>query len=448
MRKFTTLLLVFVGCGGSSEPADPATAQQSVQALLPGLVDDTSDAADDATAADAVRGYRDSARAINSSFGALPFMLPFAAEDTVAKRPEDPERPGAAAVRWLNEHVLLAANYEGDGVYLVKGANVCDDGDSECVKDIDAAEIRVRVLKVDGGLDVTVMVGADRVEPVELELRASSIDATVDLAQAKQALAHIAAATGADIQLPSTMSGKIAATLARKGAKHVEISGAVRAAVKIAGSSDDGPYSLDVAARDPLFKLVLDAGARRHTLDVDIGAVALRAPWHLLSPDSKASGDASLDIAKITASLVADGAANQLTATNVAAGITLELSGHTLLGLDLKPFTATIVPRAGGLPRILLSPAFDVTVKLDNVPLANAGDDVADWALDETYTVHAGQEIQPLDGAIRAVKGTIDVAAVGAGARVTVPEGQCLVRDELRSGEQPLIGLLAAGACP
>ena len=102
---------------------------------------------------------------------------------------------------------------------------------------------------------------------------------------------------------------------------------------------------------------------------------------------------------------------------------TVKLDGHTLLGVSVNDggtFALTLVPRDGSLPRLLVDPGLDLAVTLGLAPLAAAGDDVAAWARDEVLTLHVGQELQPLAGALQVVRGTLRLAATKAGASVTV----------------------------
>ena len=95
-----------------------------------------------------------------------------------------------------------------------------------------------------------------------------------------------------------------------------------------------------------------------------------------------------------------------------------------------------------------------VDIGLNLAPLASAGDEVESWALDESYHISMGTQVQPvaatLDfaGGLRAVAGTIEIAATKAGVSLSVPAGQCLVEDLVTDGEHPIIGALAAAACP
>ncbi len=113
----------------------------------------------------------------------------------------------------------------------------------------------------------------------------------------------------------------------------------------------------------------------------------------------------------------------------------------------MKTFALHILP-GPELPRFLLDPGFDLSLAVSLRPLADAGDAVEPWALDELYRITAGAELQPLEGALRAVTGSISVAATKAGASVTVAQGQCLLPDVVTTGEHPVIGQLTAGACP
>jgi hypothetical protein len=336
----------------------------------------------------------------------------------------------------------------------VRGARVCPvaDGatapDPDCVQAVEDAEIRIRVtLPGGGGLDFTVMIGPGRAAPLVIGLRRDSLDAALDLGEAKEALLHLAAVAGEDLQLPSTMRGRIGVNLTRHGARHIEISLGVRDAIEVSGTMDKGPYDLDVAASDPLLRVELDAPRGRHAIELDVGRVTLAAPWQALSSESKATGQMSFELRGATFAAVL---AETLTITGVGLGdgpLTIKLDGTTILGVDLDHLDVEIVP-AGAFPRILLSPGLEVVVQVATKKLADAGDVVSAWTHDETVTVRAGQEVGPYLRGVKAVRGAISVSTLKAGAGVTAAEGQCLTGSPLTAGEHPLIGLFAAVPCP
>jgi hypothetical protein len=461
MRKLSVwgLVVVAASCGGGDEPADPATARAEVAALLPGIVDDSSDSLDAAGDAQGMVDLRAAMTSLERSFAGLPFDFPLADDAALVAKALAPqtaeERPGAAAARWLAENVFSDANHEGDGVFRIRGAAICpiEDGatapDPECVANIDAAELRVRVGRASGGgLNLTLLVGPDRDEPLTVRLRVGLIDVAVDLGEARSALQHLAAVVGEELDLPATMRGVVAFRLQRHAARHVEASFAVRSAVEIAGSMDGGPYAFTAAARDPMLSVELNAVAGRFTGRLDVGAVSLRAPWSAVSPDSLASGAMAFDLRGLTGELILDAAGLALVGAGLGGGpLTVKLDGATLLSVAVETFDLGIAAGAAR-PTIDLDPGLEVEVIVAMRPLADAGDEVESWALDERFTISVGPSVQPLEGAVLVADGAIDLAATKAGAAVHVAEGQCLLGSEVTSGEHPVLGLFAAGACP
>jgi hypothetical protein len=441
------------GAGDGGEPADPAAARAEIDAIVPSLTDDTSDSLDAAGAMGGVEALRASMTSMNASFE-LPFDLPLA-EDVARKlAQESDERPGAALARWLRERVFVDAAYEGDGVFRISGARVCpvEDGatapDPDCVQAIDDAELRVRATRPDGGgLDLVILVGPERSAPIELGLRAGAIDVAVDLAEAKEALLHLAAVTGEELELPSVMRGRVGVSLERRGARHVALAAGVRQAIEIAGEMEGGPFSLSVQAREPVLAVELDLPRGAFSVDVDVGRVALAAPWRVLSPDSAATGQGSFELAGVTAAATLG---DTLRIDDVSLGgspLAVKLGAHTILSVALAALDVEVVPTAAA-PRILLSPGLEVVVTLGTRPLADAGDEVAAWTHDEVVTLRAGQEVVPYAGGVEAVRGAISISAAKAGASVTAAEGQCLAGSPLTAGEHPLVGLFAAVPCP
>ena len=461
MRNVSVAVWVVLlsACAPDEEPADPASARAEVAALVPTLVDDSSDSFDAAGEMQGLESFRASMTSLNTSFEGLPFRFPFG-DDAVAlaKAALAPqtaeERPGAALVRWLNE-ILTDANHEGGGIFRIRGAQVCPDAensdlpDPECVENVDAAELRIRVSHASGGgLNFALQVGPERDEPLFIQLRVGFIDVEVDLAAAKRALLHLAAVVGEDLDLPAVMRGRVAARLTRHGPRHVEIGAAVRGAVEISGTMEGGPYAFTAAARDPLLTVELNAPASRFTGLLDVGPVSLRAPWSAVDSESLASGEMAFDLRGVTGELILDAAGLAITHAGLGgAPLTLKLGGATLLSVAVANFDLGIA--AGqARPIIDLDPKLDVDVVVALQPLAAAGDEVDAWALDERFTIDVGPSVQPLAGAVKAVSGTIDVAATKAGVSVHVAQGQCLLGSTVTAGEHPVLGLLAAGACP
>src|SRR3972149_1655581 len=128
--------LPVAACGGR-ESADPGTARDHVSTSLPRIVDSatrsTSFLAEEGTVMDDLSQGMSS---LNASYPALPFQFPFAESAYASTKrairshlPGGEDSPGEAIARFLNERTFIDANYEGDGVYLLRGEVLCDGED-------------------------------------------------------------------------------------------------------------------------------------------------------------------------------------------------------------------------------------------------------------------------------------------------------------------------------
>jgi len=241
---------------------------------------------------------------------------------------------------------------------------------------------------------------------------------------------------------------------------------AVREAVRIEANADGGRIAFSTAAKDPLASLEIDAAAREITALFDLGETQLAMPYHMLDPDTLASGTWKLDWKGLSFTATARDGDDSIRIDNIGLGddtSTIVLDDTQLLGVDLNAddgrrlgLTLTADPD-GGLPIATFDPGMDLVVDVYLKPLADAGDFVDSWLMDDTYQVSIDgdspqtQSIAPdLDtgapGALRVARGTLTIA--DDSAAVVVPAGQCLLADPVTEGENPIVGAVTAGACP
>jgi hypothetical protein len=480
-------------CDTAEPVAAPQDAQQRVTDTVPAVVDSTVASLDFLQTSTTLAQLGDAQASLAGAFPSLGFLqsgdttepAPAPATGTIASirhrghqllaDPATSDDSGAAIAKFLREVVFTEENYEGDGYYLLGGDDLCGEDpttgapDPECVSTVDDAELRVHaVLAGDGGVDLSLAVGPDRVEPITFELRPASIAVVVDLGAARDAVAFLASLTGEDIDLPDVLEGVVAAQITVNGPQDVTISASIREAVRVEATLPSGaPISLSSAASDPLASVHVAADAGQLDASFDLGRTQLSAPWQELSADSLATGTMALDLRGVSASVSLEEGAQSLQITDIGLGdgtSTLMLDDATLVAVDLnadagRRFTLTVLPEDGGQPTFGFDPEFDLSVAFGLQPLADAGDEVESFLLDETYRITADGDmptLQPIDadeaqgtpGALRVVSGQLAVSSTAADAAVTVASGKCLLEDELTDGEHPVLGHLAAGDCP
>ncbi|HEY1553085.1 MAG TPA: hypothetical protein VGG28_34880, partial [Kofleriaceae bacterium] len=291
--KFALAVAAALGAGCATDPAiaapsasatmSPADVRAAIDADVGNLVAQT-DAAIDATTATlpGAMSVATLAQLFTSSTTALHAMAsPMTGQLAL---------PTAA---WLDANVFADANAVGDGVFEVS----CDCG---------AADPRVRVAAITGGIQLFVQLGAAHDEPIAITLTNTSVSATLDLD-----------AVGAD--LGGGFSGKATAELDVVGTSHVKAMLAFASPVTAAWSG----VSLQSAAGTPV------------TIDLDGSRPQIEATL-ALGATSLTFGDTALSVAGATTELGFDGHALTLDQVSLGgASATLAKSGQPAIAIDL-----------------------------------------------------------------------------------------------------------------
>jgi hypothetical protein len=465
------LALGAAGCGGGEE-ADPDAVNARLRDLLPGLVEPTNQSIEFAGESTALAGLSDSMAAIDESlnlpFSIAPIDISTSEDGAVAVALPEGEQTGEEVADSLAERLFTAENYEGEGVYRIPLDMVCpadaETGqvDPECAETWARAELRIKVEVVDDGLDFTLLVGPDRSAPLTLELRRNRITVAVDLGEAADAIAFLAPET----ELPEVLEGVVAFSLVVNGPEDISFEIAVRESVRVEANTADGRISFSTEAKEPLASLRIEVAVRRLTALFDLGRTQLSMPNQMNDESSLAAGIWSIDWRGLSFTATAQDGADEIVIDNIGLGddtSTIKLDDTQLIGVDLNPndgrrYTMTLRPDpAGGLPIVTFEPGVELLIDVFLQPLADAGDLIDPWLLDDSYRIAltgdapATQSIAPDDvagtpGALRIARGTLAIESETAS--VTVSAGQCLLADEVSDGEHPLLGGLAAGACP
>ncbi|HLU69103.1 MAG TPA: hypothetical protein VKZ63_22630 [Kofleriaceae bacterium] len=453
---------------GSGQEADPASVQERLRAIVPGLVDPTLAATDFAAESTALAGLSDSLAAFDQL--GLPFSLAGEGGGPISFDGEL-EPTGEEMAEELAGTIFTEENYEGDGVYRLPPELFCEPDetgatDPECLDTFAQLELRLRAELVDDGLDLTLLVGPERDAPLAVELRPARAALVVDLAGAAGAIAHVAAVIGEEIELPEVLEGQIALALDVMGPQHVTLALEVREAIRVELDTADGRLAVSTEARTPLAALGLDGDDREIQLQVDVGRTVLSMPHAMMDPDSRASGTFALDWKGLSFTALARDGSEQVAISSIGLGdstSTISLDDTTLVAVDLNPddgrrAALTLAPAPdGGLPIATFDPGLDLTIDVFLQPLADAGDAVEAWLLDDTYRLAiagdqpatqaiAGDDLAGTPGALRVTRGSLTVAADSDA--VVVEAGSCLIADPVEPGEHPIIGAVAAGACP
>jgi hypothetical protein len=458
----SVLLCAALGCG--SKAADPTLMQNTITTAVPNLVDELSTASTSLDSAQGVSSLRGTMHSLHTSFPGIPDLGGLGIGG----------QAGHDLADFLKQHVFTPANYEGDGVYLLHGADLCPKTaggtpDADCVSKFDQVQFRIKAKAFsDDHVELTLLIGPTRLAPLIMTLSATSISLAVELADAKAALQYVAGIYGQSITLPAVLEGRISATYTRNAAQDLTFSFAVERSVRVEGTFPDmgGDYKFSTAARTPLFSVRVNGKARTISASVDVGPTSLQAPWQQVDPSSLTAGTMTIDLRGLTGAVtVADGATSvKLTGLGLGGGTSsLQLDGTSLLAVTLNPgsdgkFSLEVSPVAGAQPRIAVDPSFDLSLAFDLRKLRDAGDSIDPALVQDTYRVKfdgTTPTAQPIDststfeGGLKVISGQIAISSAASSQTVTVHAGKCLVGDDpVTAGENAITGRFAERDCP
>lgn len=477
--------LALVACGGE-RGAEPDEIREALDDVVVPIVDDTSAAfqfLDDSSVledVDVSLGGSGVSRAWGSGQEG----------DMEAPEPEDFEpdpnepTPGEQLAQYLREVIFTEDNYEGEGIYRIRGRDVCGEegmeptpadedapadpdpdaeGTDDCERMVDEMELRIEVLLVDGGFDARLLVGPERAKPLKLESRDDRITVIANLAAAKAAIEHVASVTGAEVELPEVLEGVVAASVQRDGEAAATVALSIREDVAVEANTEDGAVSLHAAAREPLARVSIDAIARHLEVQANAGPVVASLPWSMFEGDTEIGGTLHVDLAGATGTIVLDDDDRAINLTGLGLGDAtsrISLDDQVLWSMDVNPetgrtFDMTVTP-GDGRTTMAIEPGLHVVTTLDMRPITESWDEVDPAQDGDTYEIvfdgdHPAAEAidgdETHDGAFRVTSGHLRLTATGA-TPIDVAAGECLVDSEVEDGEHPALGGLASGACP
>lgn len=356
----------------------------------------------------------------------------------------------AEMTAWLEDHVFVDANVESEEelavTYLIDGATLCaEDGgaaDPECISQVDEAEIRLVATSPNSGdIDLDVLVGPNRANPVSFQLHEDLLAVEGDLGDAKESAEHIASITGDDLELPATMQGRVRAELNVDSDTKLTAALSVLAPIKVA----DGDYSFAMAAALPALSVSVDSQAKTIETINDIGAVdgSLPVTDYEYDPETDTETEttyqAGFHLGGMTSTALFEATKDLITVTGLGLGdstSTFTVDGDEVLAVDLnaddgRALDVTVAADANGSVDVEVSPKLDLAVALK---FAAAGDklgDIADWMMDDVLRVTFDGATAPKvrideDGA-EILDGTLTLSLDNAGDSVSAGAGQCLL---------------------
>ncbi|WP_428265960.1 hypothetical protein [Haliangium sp.] len=470
--------MAIIGCGGS-EGAEPAEAQQRIQATVPAMNSAFTSASDrwaDDQNLSALTGSLDT---MGASFERLfPGYTSSDGEDVVVAslaglvpdgHLDGEEADFGAEIEALAELIFTEENYEGGGVYRFPASQACEvDGavDPDCVSQFEQLELRVRAIVAEDGLDITFLIGPDRAAPFGFELRSRRASLVVDLGDVKDAIVSLAESQGEAVTgLPTVMEGVIALSVLAPSDTEAEVQASVRRAIRFQtdAAATGIDMSMDIEARDPMYSVLL--GEDRMTMTVDVGRTRIVGPWDSFSDEGFDLGTLDIDWQGLSYQIEVEAGQDRLAINDISLGdgtSAVKLDGATLLSVDLnrdsgRSFDLELTFAEDGSPRMNFAPGVDLQVSYDLQSLVDGGVAIDSPLAKTSYSLSvrgANPSLAPVEpdalglfpGGVRVVSGEIAVSADGE--ELVVAEGRCLIETIPAIDAHPLMGALAAVDCP
>lgn len=453
------------------------------------------------------------------------------------------------AVEWLNEAVFVDAQIESEAdgavVYLLDPAVFCaelegregeggakaprdrpetrdpekgppdpyagegEEGGpaAECEELLTKVPVRVRFSSpASGDVDVDVLFGEARLDPVDIALYSAQVALTVDLAATRAVVELIDAAYAeegepASDDLPETMTGALRFELVKTADGAYTAAARVVEAITVAGGEGDEAFSVSLGNSSVLVG-VTQADAELMWV-VTVGAISAEFPYaafvEAMEEDeeedwdgegapvppyeeepaeepAEPEGSMSVALAGLTATGALTGADDliQLTGLGIGDGpFQLMKDGASLLEIVLNADAGGQFDLAMGVAEdnlvVALTPSLDLSAVFAMASLADTMEDLPSFTLDETLHLRLDGAEEPevelvegaedADGSLRVNLGALLIESSAAPDKtITVPEGGCLFvsDDDDEEREEPvddpdgheLLDSLQAGSCP
>jgi len=327
-----------------------------------------------------------------------------------------------------------------------------DDSEEECRRVLTEVPLRIRVTSLrEGDVDLTLLVGEPRHEPLRVELHADLLAVQVDLAAGKAALELLAEAAqdedDEELDLPDSMAGVVRAELLKNAARDYTASLSILEAVVVEDGGDE-PVTVRLGMAKPMVSLRLDGNAETATGRLAVGTVDVSIPYQWFvddwysddgdcmrgdggggdpgdpgdpgPPDGEepppphddgweddcegegeeppdVQGTLRVHVAGLTGESTFSGEQDRIEVTGVGLGpdtSTVSLDAKTLAALDLNADHGRVFDWALALDdadnvRLEVTPAFDLSLMMALRHVADdlGEDDLPPFALDETLSV-------------------------------------------------------------
>ncbi len=378
--------------------------------------------------------------------------------------------------KYLEERIFTQENLEESdatsGTFKLGGDDICSDGttpaDPNCVSEVDKLDLRIKAVLGDpNGVDLTFLVGPNKLAPLTVIIREDSLAVQFDLAQIKATIEFLSTQQGTVVTLPRVMEGVIELKLQKNGEKDITFSSSVLAAVNVEVDGANGATQFTTAIAAPLHSLRLEGAAKKATFSLNLGRTTVAQPYKNVNASGTAGNRVTYTLSGLSYDFTAQEGQQDFTVAHVGLGdatSSYTLDGQEIYTADLnqlsgRHFDLSLQKDTDGLPIVKVTPEFDLIQKFA-FGLLSADQYVAPHAASETYRVRLSGGGQPsikpvnkndagFNGGLKVVTGTLELSTNRPGeAAITVPTGSCLTEKAFEDGGHPVFGHLTVTACP
>ena len=373
----------------------------------------------------------------------------------------------ALVEKYLRERIFTEANVEetkgSSTTFRITGEDLCTDGSApaapSCVAEVDKYELRIRATnKGNDGLELELLFGPNRAEPLSLSFTDVRVGMIVDLGGVKGTVNHLSPQT----ELPRVMVGRVELALSSKGPKDVEFQTSVLDALSVEWDTAAGAHAFSTAKVSPLTetKVWQKDGANWARVALNLGTTEIRAPYS--GTKAELSGKQYVaSLSGLSYSMEAQEGSEALTLAHLGLGEAqsyMAVGDHKLATVDLnalsgRHFDLHVSKGADGLPVLSVLPEFDLSVFTDMEPVyeyAEGEQPIDDFRKSFNVRLSGGvpgvravpaNTSTGFPGGLQVVSGELSVAVNDS--RVTVPASKCLVRESTTSESTTGVGFEA-----
>jgi hypothetical protein len=372
----------------------------------------------------------------------------------------------AEAIEMLNKHIFNAGNIETESrdevTYLLRGSVVCTfegmdaDDRRECIRVVDNAQIRLQVTPAgEHNIDVSLMLGQNRINPVDFEFYRDHLGIEVDLLAVRSAITHMANVIGEGApELPNTMEGRARLAIVKEGPQKVTAQAGILRDIRIA----DGDFQLSAARAERAFSVTADAATQTLSAALGLGAVSLQFKGNVYDDvyyDDYYDDDYAprrpeeptrepllygLKLAGASVEGVFEATRDILNFRNIGLGnetTTLDINNKRVFSIDLNASAGRkldlTVNASGDDVEFTVSPMLDLRMVFELIKVRNELNDIADWLLDEVLTVKLdgadAPKVRTVGDGLKVLAGKLTLKAEKANITHVVETNMCLANE-------------------